>query len=307
MLGLEGGEEFSAVTVVLLMAWAVPPALFIGYARQVRAVRRSRSEFTLCKSEAAELNRAIRLFDQARGRLEQLERPNSRQRLWPVLLRNPDADRAAADVEERHDLEAYAAHLRTTIFQLKRRPLQRLRAWIRLISAHDALAGALAVYVIGLAFVITASNFFEAIGVSPANAAVAAVAATAALLIYPVQRARLRRQHDVEFHAFKDLAQSDVQPPIEPETPNRAAADGGSSQTGAIGNWSAVLGVPPAANIDDIRQAYKTLIKQNHPDRVHGMSPVFRALAEAETKRINAAYQQALAGAPQLEPEYHAA
>ena len=53
MLGLEGGEELSAVTVVLLIAWAVPPALFLGYAHQARAVLRTRSE----------LNRAIRLFD----------------------------------------------------------------------------------------------------------------------------------------------------------------------------------------------------------------------------------------------------
>ena len=68
-----------------------------------------------------------------------------------------------------------------------------------------------------------------------------------------------------------------------------------------------MLGVPPAAAIDDIKQAYKVLIKQNHPDRVHGMSPAFRELAEAETKRINAAYREALACAPQLEPEYHAA
>jgi hypothetical protein len=36
---------------------------------------------------------------------------------------------SAADPEERHDLEAYAAHLRATIRQLKRRPLQRLRSW----------------------------------------------------------------------------------------------------------------------------------------------------------------------------------
>lgn len=127
MLGLEGGEELSAITVVLLIAWAVPPALFLGYARQARAVRRTRSEFTLCRSEAAELNRAIRLFDQARGRLEELQRPSSTRWLWPVLL-NLDAD-SAADPEERHDLEAYAAHLRATIRQLKRRPLQRLRSW----------------------------------------------------------------------------------------------------------------------------------------------------------------------------------
>ena len=40
--------------------------------------------------------------------------------------------------------------------------------------------------------------------------------------------------------------------------------------------------------------AYKVLIKQNHPDRVHDMSPALIRLAESETKKINAAYQQAL-------------
>jgi hypothetical protein len=37
------------------------------------------------------------------------------------------------------------------------------------------------------------------------------------------------------------------------------------------------------------------------------MAPVFRALAEAETKKINAAYRQALACLPQLVPESYAA
>ena len=305
MLGLEGGEELSAITVVLLIAWAVPPALFLGYARQARAVRRTRSEFTLCRSEAAELNRAVRLFDQARGRLEELQRPSSTRWLWPVLL-NLDAD-SAADPEERHDLEAYAAHLQATIRQLKRRPLQRLRSWVRLISTHDALAGAITVYFIGLAFTVTASNFLEEVSLFLANGAVAALAAMAALLIYPVQQARLRRRYDVEFHAFRGLARSDVRPALEEVAPDQGAADETSSETDTAGNWSAVLGVPPAAAIDDIKQAYKVLIKQNHPDRVHGMSPAFRELAEAETKRINVAYQEALACAPQLEPEYHAA
>jgi curved DNA-binding protein CbpA len=68
-----------------------------------------------------------------------------------------------------------------------------------------------------------------------------------------------------------------------------------------------VLGLSPAATIEDVRDAYKTLIKQNHPDRVHGMAPIFRALAEAETKKINAAYRQALACLPQLAPESCAA
>jgi DnaJ-domain-containing protein 1 len=58
--------------------------------------------------------------------------------------------------------------------------------------------------------------------------------------------------------------------------------------------WFAILGLSESAKIDEIRNAYKTSIKQNHPDRVHDMSPALRRLAESETKMINAAYRQAL-------------
>ena len=35
-------------------------------------------------------------------------------------------------------------------------------------------------------------------------------------------------------------------------------------------------------------------IKQSHPDRLTGMSPAIRTFAEDETKRLNAAFQEAL-------------
>jgi DnaJ-domain-containing protein 1 len=58
--------------------------------------------------------------------------------------------------------------------------------------------------------------------------------------------------------------------------------------------WFDVLGLSSSAAIDDVKQAYKALVKQSHPDRVHGMSPAFRELAEAETKKIYIAYAEAL-------------
>ena len=59
-------------------------------------------------------------------------------------------------------------------------------------------------------------------------------------------------------------------------------------------DWIRILGVSETATIQEVKEAYKTLIKQNHSDRVQGMSQAFKKLAEVETKKINAAYRQAL-------------
>jgi len=55
-----------------------------------------------------------------------------------------------------------------------------------------------------------------------------------------------------------------------------------------------VLGLSPVATIEEVKEAYRERVKQNHPDRVQGMSTAFTALAETETKKLNAAYQEAL-------------
>jgi curved DNA-binding protein CbpA len=70
--------------------------------------------------------------------------------------------------------------------------------------------------------------------------------------------------------------------------------DAPSVEPGHSDSWFAVLGISPSATLDEVREAYKRKIKQSHPDRVQGMAANIRSLAESETKRLNAAYQEAL-------------
>src|SRR5580700_6828044 len=321
----ESGGELSALLVnaVLLALWAALPGLILAYIRQVLAARKIRPEFALRKSENSELDRAVALYDQVRRRLETIEQQvEMPTRLWRALFDRADD---ASDTEERDDLRAHAQHLRGTIARLKRQPLQRLYAWVHAASARSALAGAIAAYGVALALAIAASQapgqaaWADELSARPtivwypldarlfyANAVAAGFAVAAAALFYLLCRARLRRDYELEICAFKDLANSDPLRPVEPPAEEDLAASGPSQWTEANENnvsdtWFAVLGLSSAATIEDVRNAYKTLIKQNHPDRVHGMAPIFRALAEAETKKINAAYRQALLCIPQAE------
>jgi hypothetical protein len=326
----EGGELAAAlVNAIVLALWAALPALILGYIRQAQAARRIRPEFSLRKSEISELDRAVALYDQVCRRLETIEgQAEAPTCFWRALFGCPDDDRDA-DAEERDDLQAHAQHLRGTIARLKRRPLRRLRAWVHAASSRSALAGAIAAYGAALAVVVAASqasgqaawadelNARQTLVWYPldarlfyANAVAAGFAVAAAALFYLLRRARLRRDYEFEMCAFRDLANSDPSRQAEPPPEDQATFDPSqwteakwteANENDPNETWFAVLGLSPAATIDDIKDAYKTLIKQNHPDRVHGMAPIFRALAEAETKKINAAYRQALLCIPQAE------
>ncbi len=56
--------------------------------------------------------------------------------------------------------------------------------------------------------------------------------------------------------------------------------------------WHVILGVSPNAPAEQIRAAYKSLIRQYHPDKVASLGEDLRTLAERKSKQINAAYQQ---------------
>jgi DnaJ-domain-containing protein 1 len=321
MLESGGGGDFSAaiVNAILLALWAVLPILAVAYARQRVLAPRRRPEFMLQKSEKSELKRAVELYGQVRHRLEQLREGNELiNSFWRAALRRHSSSIPEQN-EELEDLTAYTQHLQATISRLRSQPLLRLKSWISSRSVQYALGYAMAAYCVSfvllwlLAFTISdqpawVQEFQAEASDGPlwypfdeqffyVNAMAAAFAAVAAQIIYFIRRYSLRWQYSLEFCVFADLsdigpAESIYESDIASGEEVAAAADSPSDE-----DWIRILGVSESATIQEVKKAYKTLIKQNHPDRVQGMSQAFKKLAEVETKKINAAYRQALSAA----------
>jgi hypothetical protein len=307
------------VKVALLASWDVLPALLLAYLFQSLLARRLHPEFALRKSEATELNRAVALYRTVSIRLNAIdERRRKTESFWrTVFAVEPEADRRDAD--EREDLKAHALHLCATITRLRRLPLQRLRSWVHTISMRDAFGRALAIHLAALTIFVVAFHILqqsasahEVIPIAEkafiphafnealfqANAASACLAAFMIPMFYLLRRAGLHREFGLEFCVLKELAhtapaQEAARLDIDPGDAANEEVSGAEPDGHAA--WFTVLGVPRSATTDEVRQAYKGLIKQNHPDRVHDMSPAIRKFAEMETKRINAAYREALA------------
>jgi hypothetical protein len=321
MLESSGGGDFSAaiVNTILLALWAVLPALAVAYARQRALGPRRRPEFMLQKSERSELKRAVDVYGQVRHRLEQIREGNELiNSFWRSALRRHSS--IPEQNEELEDLKAYAQHLQAMISRLRNQPLLRLKSWISARSVQYALGYAIAVYCVSfvlfwlLAFAISDQPAWmqefqaEANGgllwypfdeqFFYVNAAAVAVSAVATPIIYFIRRYSLRWQYSLEFCVFADL--SNIGPTESIYESDIASGEEIAAATADIQSeedWIRILGVSESATIEEVKEAYKTLIKQNHPDRVQGMSQAFKKLAEVETKKINAAYRQALSAA----------
>ena len=66
---------------------------------------------------------------------------------------------------------------------------------------------------------------------------------------------------------------------------------GARAATGQVDEALAVLGLERGADADTIKNAWRTLSKENHPDLVIHLGEEFRSLAEERMRKINAAYE----------------
>src|ERR1700684_170393 len=158
MLGLGVSEELQValLNASLLALWAVLPVFAVGYARQLLAARRLRSEFSLRLYEAIELNRALTEYERVwRRRKELLDLADGARPWWRTLLRSR-TEMASPHVDEFEEVDAHARHLQAAIIRLKRGPLRRLKLLVRVLCSRFALGGALAVHVLLLTLLMVA-------------------------------------------------------------------------------------------------------------------------------------------------------
>jgi len=59
-------------------------------------------------------------------------------------------------------------------------------------------------------------------------------------------------------------------------------------------DWCEILQVPPTATEEEIKRAYRRLIKENHPDKAAHLSPEEQAAIERAAKQLNDAYERAM-------------
>lgn len=80
--------------------------------------------------------------------------------------------------------------------------------------------------------------------------------------------------------------------PLETEVDRKTTPK--SRQVPAVEQWWDALRVGPAASKDEIRQAWRRLIKENHPDKGGHLSSETQAAMEQMAKRLNDAYEKAM-------------
>jgi DnaJ domain len=307
----------------VLAGLLVLPSLIAGYAIYRWRVRQIATDFSLGTLESVELDRAVRLYKLASERETEIQRQCAQvSGTWLARYRQRRSLRQQF-AEERRQLGAYVAHLRSTIIRLRRGPIHRFKSWARVRTSYFALGCALVVYSASWAALIASYEpqqpswqaFARDLDVlllwNPVdyrllfgNLLASGLVLAAMPMLYGIGRVAIRKNHGAQLRDLREFAEKDPEMLIAelPADDERLDEERVSDElyeapplVAAEAAWFDTLGVSPSASLGEIKHAYKLLVKQNHPDRVHGMSPQFRELAERETTKLNIAYDEAMA------------
>jgi hypothetical protein len=310
--------SFAPSGAPLLALLITLPGLFVCYIRYRLAGRALSPTLSLRRLESIELQRSLVLYEMASKRIKEgWGEIGDKEGKWWRACRRPGTFRRQFR-EELEDFETCARDLRRTIIRLRGRPFKRYKSWAHVVSAQFALSRTIGCYSLVLALMIASLCYFEPILWAPgieveykafvlwqavkvrllfANLIAVGFVAIAIPVFYLVRRARLNKKHSPHIRNLKAFAATDPDQLIYEGQDNKETSEAtreSSLEVAEDMNWFAVLGVLPSATIEEVKQAYKTLIKKSHPDRVHDMSPSFVKLAEFETKKLNSAYATAL-------------
>jgi len=107
--------------------------------------------------------------------------------------------------------------------------------------------------------------------------------------LHPAEQAMLMRVARGLGLSERDLAQLEAM--LRATTRTTSTRDCAPSRD-SLADAYAVLGVTPDTSESDLRNAYRKMIRENHPDRLasKGLPESMRAVAEERTREINAAF-----------------
>ena len=307
---------------VVFAGLLVLPGIAAGYVLCKLRVRQACTDFSLGKLDSVELDRALLLYQLARERQDEIQRQCAQVSGTLVARYRQRRRLHRTFAEERWQLGAYAAHLRSTIIRLRRAPVGRLRSWMQVRSLYSTLGGGLVVYAAAWIALIAvyqpyhpwrnvADDLNDLLLWEPVdfhvlvgNLLASAMVLATMPMLYGIRRVTLRRHHGLQVSDLSEFAAADPDvliSQLRADEPRMDAGDqaGQSPEASLVpaeqAAWFDILGVSPSASLEQIKQAYRVLVKQNHPDRVHGMSQQFHKLAESETRKLNTAYEEAIA------------
>ena len=92
-------------------------------------------------------------------------------------------------------------------------------------------------------------------------------------------------------HVF--LRKPPPRPPVRPQEPPRPRP-ASVPMPQPSQHWTQVLELAPTASVEEIREAYRRMIGQYHPDKVASLGRELQELAESKSRDIALAYQAAL-------------